>query len=136
MNLDKIRESVKIQMELSGLLFKELWPDDCWHEMNLKPCDTVGRCELCSALLLYSPSAVLNPNLFHDGIGFFKVWDAVKDREGFLEQFGTLRISPKKGVQRFLALLFKDVATPDFQYKVLTWLNPKGVEKIMEGEGE
>ena len=125
-DLDLIKSSVDLQMSLSKLLFEKLGMG-CWHEEVLVPVGfgAVMHCKHCdySNRDGRSPEKE-NPNLFHDGNGFFKVWEACKDRGGWWDTFVWDRLHGAARVR------FDLIATPSFQYEVAKWLCPKEVEEI------
>jgi hypothetical protein len=108
-------------MALSELLFKALFPDRCWHEWGISK-DTspyVYSCNKCGVDTNWPDDS--NPNLFTPE-AFLTVWDAVKDREDWLEGDSNIRMD---------GLIYKDeIASPKFQLSILEWLNPEGLAEV------
>ena len=122
-DLERIRNSVEIQMELSELLSEKL-DMGCWHEWKE---DTLtqqkiefGLYEEC-VICKQDTGLETNPNLFtHER--FLDVFEAVKDRDDFIKKFYVARtfIWPST------------VASPHFQLEVALWLNKEDVERILK----
>lgn len=121
--LDRIKESVELQMALSELLNVELKIVECWHE-NDKP---IWQCKKCNWVASGISVENNNPNLFIPE-SFLTVWDVVKDRDWF-ERFLHVYVDV---VRRNNENGLKIIASPHFQLEVLKWLNPEGLAKIME----
>ena len=122
-HLEKIEKSRELQMTLSKMLFEAL-EMGCWHLMVNEHSEmmegyefSVDACIKCE--LKGMTDQVSNPNLFIRE-SFLGVWDTVKDREGFKEEFM---------LQGYL-MRNSTIASPHFQLEVLKWL--LGEDKVRE----
>lgn len=135
-DLERIESSDKLKMALSELLFEKLFPEKCWHKYERKyknlEDDRTNFCTKCLkvfqvGLELARSKDTNNPNLFDsEGIGFFKVWRAVKDRDWFIRDVyqGAENLPGDDFVSAEL------IEAPLFQFRVLQ----KFLEQDNEGE--
>lgn len=143
-NIEKIESSIPLQMSLSELLHEALEVNSCWHEwewMEVIGKDglrTNAQCSTCKETCLVIHTALYglptNPNYFTRE-SFLDVWDAVKDREDFFEKFLVCgNPDAYSGITYDIPTFH--IASPHFQYEVLRWLDPEGLEKVMKEVGE
>ncbi|MCK5563661.1 MAG: hypothetical protein KAJ07_00305 [Planctomycetes bacterium] len=125
-DIEKIESSVEIRKELSELLNEKIKVVECWHRCRLENAFVCQKCGQRSQD--YYKIDCENPNLFDsEGIGFFKVWRAVKDREDWLKANTPIRMDG--------LIHKKEIASPHFQLSVLKWLYQDDigrVEKVLE----
>jgi hypothetical protein len=136
--LDRITESVELQMELSRLLFEILWPKKCWHEGTQRG-DSIliplySNCSKCRVRIWTEGGNprdfFLNPNLFIPE-SFLTVYKEAVKLDGFKKRFGVM-----PAWDDFIGIHAEYMESPHFPYEVLKWLNPEGLAEVMEGGGE
>jgi hypothetical protein len=123
--LTRITDSVKLQMELSELLFEKLGMEKCWHEWKLdnRTAPFIYRCSQCNVSTNYPEDT--NPNLFTRS-AFLDVWDAVRKKKGFNDFCDEWNYYEYEQQKFDLAL----IASPSFQYEALKWLLEQDSEGV------
>lgn len=141
-NLDLIKSNPEIQMELSELLFKALWPEKCWHESHWTIEEKRVRWECTNCWETgFNDGMFLkdNPNLFSDWTGFGilietinkKLRDEFEDKEDyedFLEGSCLVTFHREIALQHIKPVLFA--------YLLLEWLNPKGLREVLDAKNK
>lgn len=130
-----LSSSPTLRMALSELLFKELWPDRCFHKVwSMEECPAWSSIYICKKCEIPDDEFGVT-DLFLDWTGFGLVFEAVKDREDWQERFCTEYMIHDGLINTSF------IAVPLFPLKVLEWLNLEGLERVMkeerkkEGEG-